>query len=181
MAIPKPAPGKPQLRKHMRRLLHGLDPAADKANAALGQWLRDRPTLRTVALYHPLPGEIDFTATHRGLPHLTWVYPKVSGDELSFHAINDLAAELSTGAFGIREPADNLPAVPIEAIDAFICPGLAFDPHGGRLGRGRGFYDRMLAQARADALKVGACYESQYVKDTHAEAHDVHMDHVIIG
>ena len=181
MAIPEPSPGKAQLRKHMRQLLCGLDPAADKANAALGQWLRDRPALRTIALYHPLPREVDFTSTHRQLSDFTWVYPKVSGNELSFHAINDLATELSAGAFGILEPADGLPTVPIGAIDAFICPGLAFDPRGGRLGRGRGFYDRMLAQARPDALKVGACYEPQYVEDTHAEAHDVHMDHVIVG
>ena len=165
----------------MRRLICDLDPVADKANAALTQWLRDRPALRTIALYHPLPGEVDFTATHRQLSDLTWVYPKVSGDELSFHPVNDPATELSAGAFGILEPADDLPATPIDAIDAFICPGLAFDPRGGRLGRGRGFYDRMLAQARADALKVGACFLIQYVEDTHAEAHDVHMDHVIVG
>ena len=165
----------------MRQSLCGLESAADKANAALSQWLRDRPALRTIAIYHPLPGEIDFTSTHQSLPDLTWVYPRVCGNELSFHAINDLATELSAGAFGILEPADDLPAVPIEAIDAFICPGLAFDPRGGRLGRGRGFYDRMLAQARADALKVGACYGPQFVEDTHSEAHDVHMDHVIVG
>lgn len=181
MAIPEPAPGKPQLRKHMRQLLCGLDPASDKANTALSQWLRDRPALRTIALYHPLAGEVDFTATYQNLPDLTWVYPKVSGEELSFHAIKDLATELSAGAFGILEPTDGLPPIPIGAIDAFICPGLAFDPRGGRLGRGRGFYDRMLALARADALKVGACYAAQYVEDTHTEAHDVHMDHVIVG
>ena len=165
----------------MRQAIRELVPASDKANAALYQWLRDRPALRTIAVYSPLPGEVDFAATHQQLAELTWVYPKVSGNALSFHPVNDPATELIAGAFGILEPSEGLPAVAVHEIDVFICPGLAFDPRGGRLGRGRGFYDRMLAQARTDALKVGACFEIQWVEDTHAEAHDIPMDHVIVG
>ena len=55
------------------------------------------------------------------------------------------------------------------------------EPTGGRLGRGRGFYDRMLAKARPDALKLGICFEIQLVADTFPEPHDVRMDHVIAG
>ena len=123
----------------MRQAIRELVPASDTANAALYQWLCDRPALRTIAVYSPLPGEVDFTATHQQLSGLNWVYPKVSGDALSFHPVNDPATELIAGAFGILEPADGLPAVAVHEIDVFICPGLAFDPRGGRLGRGTGF------------------------------------------
>jgi 5-formyltetrahydrofolate cyclo-ligase len=78
------------------------------------------------------------------------------------------------------EPLPCLPELPVARIDAFFCPGLAFDSHGGRLGRGRGFYDRMLAQARPDALKVGVCFPRQLVSDTCPEAHDVRMDELVV-
>lgn len=147
----------------------------------LVSWLRDRPALRTVATYSALPGEVDLSAAIRLYPEIRWVFPKVASSHLTFHRIENFAAELISGSFGILEPADHLPMVPIPEIDAFICPGLAFDPRGGRLGRGRGYYDRILADARGDALKLGVCFEFQRVEDTFAEAHDIHMDHVIAG
>lgn len=161
----------------MRRLLRERQPASDKACAALRQWLLAHPALRTIAVYSPLPGEVDLSATVRLRTNIQWVYPKVRGTDLTFHA----GANLVSGAFGILEPADGSPEVALEEIDTFICPGLAFDPRGGRLGRGRGFYDRMLANARPDAIKLGVCFEIQLVEDTFAEAHDIHMDHVIAG
>jgi 5-formyltetrahydrofolate cyclo-ligase len=159
----------------MRRLLREQQPASDKACAALRHWLCDHPELRTLAVYSPLPGEVDLSATVRLRTEMQWVYPKVRGADLTFHT----GANLVSGAFGILEPADGSPETALEEIDAFICPGLAFDPRGGRLGRGRGFYDRMLAKARPDALKIGIGFPFQLVPDTFAEPHDVRMDAVI--
>jgi len=88
-------------------------------------------------------------------------------------------AQLMPGAFGVREPSPDLPVIPVKRIDAFLCPGLAFDPHGARLGRGRGFYDRMLSKARPGALKIGVCFPWQIVPDVFPEAHDVIMDEVL--
>ena len=161
----------------MRRLLRDQQPASDKACAALQQWLLAHPALRTIAVYSPLPDEVDLSAILRLRADLKWLYPKVRGTDLSFHSGLDLVA----GSFGILEPAAGSPEVTLDEIDAFICPGLAFDPCGGRLGRGRGFYDRMLAKARPDALKLGICFEIQLVTDTFPELHDVRMDLVIIG
>lgn len=145
--------------------------------AALDEWLADHPKLRTIAVYSPLPGEVDPSQAVLGLPDRRWVYPRVIGDHLTFHT----GENLTTGSFGIREPAEGSLEIPLEEIDAFLCPGLAFDRNGGRLGRGRGFYDRLLAQAREDALKIGLCHGFQMVEDTFAEAHDVRMDEVIVG
>ncbi len=159
----------------MRRLLREQQPASDKVRVALQQWLLDHPALRTIAVYSALPGEIDLSAILLLRAETQWVYPKVSGAELTFHSGLDLVS----GAFGILEPAAGSPEVGVDKIDAFICPGLAFDPRGGRLGRGRGFYDRMLAKARPDAIKLGVCFEIQLVADTFPEPHDVRMDAVI--
>lgn len=175
MAIPQATHAKTTLRNTLRQALrnHTCDPAATWG--AVSDWLQARPTLRTIAIYAALPGEVDLTAVCQGYPQLRWVYPKVSGHHLTFHP----GDSLQPGAFGILEPADGSAEVPLEEIDAFLCPGLAFDPAGHRLGRGRGFYDRLLAQARPDALKIGVCFPFQIVPDTFPEPHDVIMDKVI--
>lgn len=161
----------------MRRLLRERQPASDQACAALQTWLLAHPALRTIAVYSPLPGEVDLSPTLLRRAETRWVFPKIRGADLTFHS----GLNLVSGAFGILEPAAGSPEVALAEIDAFICPGLAFDPRGGRLGRGRGFYDRMLANARPDALKLGICFEIQLVADTFPEPHDVRMDHVIAG
>jgi 5-formyltetrahydrofolate cyclo-ligase len=143
--------------------------------AALDEWLLDHPTLRTIAAYSALPDEVDLTSSIQRHPHIRWVFPRVDGDDLYFHA----AEHLSRGSFGISEPAPDSPITPLSQIDAFLCPGLAFCPQGNRLGRGRGFYDRLLSKIRPDALKIGICFPQSRVPDTYPEEHDVAMDHVI--
>lgn len=159
----------------MRQALR--NPTSDPAPvcAALGDWLSARPAVRTVAIYSALPGEVDLNPVVTRLPELTWVFPRILGHHLTFHA----GGCLEPGAHGILEPHADTPEIPLQEIDVFVCPGLAFDTHGHRLGRGRGFYDRLLAQARPDALKIGICFPFQIVPDTFAEPHDVRMDEVI--
>ena len=146
---------------------------------AVARWLEAHPAVRTIAVFAALPDEPDLAGIVMQNPDRCWVYPKIDGDFLRFQAVEDPARDLAKGAFGICEPLPNMPEIPVERIDAFLCPGLAFDPRGGRLGRGRGFYDRMLAQARPDALKIGLCFPRQIVPDTFCEAHDIRMDGLI--
>lgn len=143
-------------------------------------FLDANPGLKTLAVFAPLPGEVDLFPCMIRRPDLCWVFPRVSGEALSFHAASPPEfPELAAGAFGIREPEAGLVEISVKAIDAFFCPGLAFDSCGGRLGRGRGFYDRVLLIARPDALKIGVCFPEQLVATTHPEPHDVPMDQVI--
>ena len=163
----------------MRRLLRDRTLDSRPVNRILDAWLTHRPALQTLAVFAPLPGEVDLMELTARHPERRWVYPRVTGQNLTFHVVKTPAADLASGAFGILEPSPDLPEIPLEEIDAFFCPGLAFDPDGGRLGRGKGFYDRMLANARPDALKAGVCFPCQIIADTYAEAHDIHMDEVI--
>ena len=142
-------------------------------------WLAARPELHTVAFYAALDGEVDLLPLVASLPNRRWALPRVCGDNLVMHELRDLASDLVPGAFGIREPSPALPIVPVAEVDVFLCPGLAFDTNGGRLGRGRGYYDRMLASARPDAIKVGVCHAMQRVADTFPQPHDVSMNVVI--
>lgn len=170
---------KQELRRRMRALASGSpqDSAAVRAN--LDRWLTEHPTLQTIAVFAALPGEVDLTDWIPARRGIRRVFPKVIGNHLTFHQVRDPGNDLVSGAFGIREPHPDLTEVPVETIDAFLCPGLAFDKHGGRLGRGKGFYDRLLANARTDSLKVGVCFPWQVVDDTFAEPHDIAMDAVV--
>jgi 5-formyltetrahydrofolate cyclo-ligase len=88
--------------------------------------------------------------------------------------------ELEEGAFGLMEPQG--PAADLSEIDIFLVPGVAFDRQGGRIGFGRGYYDRVLSRRleadRAEkAVFIGVCYDWQLVDDPIiVEPHDVAMD-----
>lgn len=86
---------------------------------------------------------------------------------------------LITGHKGIREPAVRIPVFPWD-VDCFIIPGLAFDAHGGRLGYGKGYYDRILARCAKTTRIVAICYDWQVVdQQLPCEAHDVRMHQII--
>lgn len=164
----------------MRCLLRTDHPQRGKALEKLSLWLSIHSSVKIVATYASLPGEVDLSALVKRHPNHHWAFPKVTAaGELRFYHVMDPARDLAPGAFGIMEPHEELPNITIPEIDAFLCPGIAFDTRGGRLGRGRGFYDRILASARPDAFKIGVCFGFQQVPDTFAEPHDVPMDEVI--
>jgi len=164
----------------MRRILQDLPQDSHAVCSAVDAWLKHHSHLETIAVYSPLPGEVDLLRLVSSHTDRIWVFPRITGHDLVFHAVADLATELVAGTYGVREPRPDLPEVPITDIDVFFCPGLAFDAKGGRLGRGKGYYDRTLARARPDALKIGVCFPCQIVLHTFpAEAHDIHMNEVI--
>lgn len=84
--------------------------------------------------------------------------------------------KLRTGAYGIREPIECAPAQ-ISDIDISIIPGVAFDRSGMRIGFGKGYYDRFLAEF--EGLKIGLCYDFQLYESVPHDEHDIAMDIII--
>ena len=68
--------------------------------------------------------------------------------------------ELRPGAYGILEPPETLPIAPA-SIDFIVVPARAYDRKGNRLGRGKGFYDRFLAQKDLRAVRCGVAFDCQ--------------------
>ncbi len=92
--------------------------------------------------------------------------------------------ELLPGMWNILEPPrecwqDPAKQVRAEELDAVIVPGVAFDRQGGRLGNGAGYYDRLLARVRPDAVLAAICYETQLLPAVAMDQHDVYMDFVV--
>ena len=87
-----------------------------------------------------------------------------------------ISGELKTGKFGIEEPTG--PEINnLSNIDLVIVPGMAFDMKGNRLGRGKGYYDKLLRKMRC--YKIGVCYNFQLLENIPVEEHDFPMDMVI--
>ncbi len=156
----------------------GWQPKADGVVAQI-EALSQFTTARTVALFCSLPDEVPTgEMLNRWLGKKRLALPIVEGNEMTFREYTGEDC-LCTGAFGISTPGSEA-VIPPEEIDLMLIPGVAFDPAGRRLGRGKGFYDRYLAQpAAAHIYKVGLCLPHGMVARVPAEAHDIKMNRVI--
>lgn len=170
------------LRKQIRQTLQTISPAVREV-ASIELCDRLEPQLQsahTILFYAPLAGEPDvWPLLERLLPtKKICALPAFNSVTQSYSArrIQKLTTDIATGKFGIREPLAGCVEISPEQFDLILVPGFAFDWHGHRLGRGRGFYDRLLA--RGHGLKCGVAFDAQMVKELPAEAHDVRMDFI---
>jgi 5-formyltetrahydrofolate cyclo-ligase len=85
--------------------------------------------------------------------------------------------DLCCGRFGIREPAQWCPQFDLNRLDFTLVPGVAFDLQGRRLGRGKGFYDRMLAAVRGTIC--GVAFDEQIVGEIPIEPHDTRVNCIL--
>ncbi len=153
--------------------------SASSAPVARLESLPDFMAATTVLLYYSLPDEVDTHALlSRWLGRKRLLLPVIDGD-IPRMAVYDGPDSLRTGAHGIAEPRG-------ERFDRYsdiglaVIPGLAFDARGNRLGRGGGFYDRLIPRLReAGCRTAGLCFDFQLVPYVPMEAHDVAVDMVI--
>ena len=135
---------------------------------------------QTVLLYHSLPDEVN---THELIQAALVqgkrvLLPVVIGDDLE---LRELTSSLREGAFHILEPTGSL-FTDYAAIDLAIIPGVAFTSDGRRLGRGRGYYDRLLARFIAlsnPPFTLGLAFPFQLLDDLPTEPHDIRLDGIL--
>lgn len=107
----------------------------------------------------------------------------VETNELELFLLEDMS-ELVEGAYKILEPKQELRELPTKKVkptelDLVMVPGTAFDVRGGRMGQGKGYYDRLLSNARPDAPLVALAFDCQIFEEIPVAAHDVFMDLVL--
>lgn len=136
-------------------------------------------TARVVMLYYALPDEVDTrhlvdTLLKEGK---TVILPKCV-DKVHIEPRQYTGPEdLAEGIYNLFEPVGQ-PYRDLDSIELIIVPGMSFDAQGHRLGRGRGYYDRFLAQV-PQAYKIGVCFDFQRVDQVPADDNDWVMDEVI--
>lgn len=128
-----------------------------------------------ILMYHSLPDELlthEFLSKWASRKH--FFLPRVNGVDLEILPYEESRLEL--GSFHIEEPTGSNTVDPSE-IELIVVPAVAYDRKGNRLGRGKGFYDRLLKSTKA--TKIGVGYEFQLYDELPTEPHDVGMDMVI--
>lgn len=176
---------KRRLRASVRTRL-SLIPALDRQQASLAVCARllsaeafrnGGPVLGFVAL----PDEIDVLPALRQAASLgrEIALPRWNPDTQDYvPALTQWETPLRPGPFGVLEPPPDAPVRSIDRLDLILVPGVAFDRTGRRLGRGKGFFDRLLARA-ACARRWGIAFDQQIVDEVPTAAHDVNV-HLLV-
>ncbi len=152
--------------------------AVDLCNrmAAAPEWRR----ARSILAFAPMSGEINIwpllaEAEARGV---RLAFPRYDKIRKAYQACSVTGlADLQPGWYGIREPAPHCAPVKTMLLDLILVPGVAFDLQGRRLGRGKGFYDRLLQTLKG--VTCGVAYDQQIVGEVPVEAHDVPLDSIL--
>ena len=173
---------KADLRKKIRAALERISPAL-RAVESIGLCERLEPQLhsaRTILFFAPLPDELDVWPLLEKLL-AAWkicALPFFDSTTQAYSArqIQNLAADISIGKFGIREPVSSCAEIPPEKFDLILVPGVAFDWNGNRLGRGQGFYDRLLKEIVG--VKCGVGYDFQLIGKIPVEPHDAKVNFI---
>lgn len=128
-----------------------------------------------ILMYHSLPDELSTHAfIEKWHDRKHFFLPRVNGVNLEVLPYD--RSSLRLGAFQIEEP-DGNDVADISSIEVVVVPGVAYDRAGNRVGRGKGYYDRLLASTRA--TKIGVGYDFQLVDEIDADPHDVVMDVIV--
>jgi len=184
-----PETGTPQAKAALRSLIRAelkKLTEAERAAASLQACARlEEQDLwrkaKSLLFYAPLPGEPDLWRLLEDslAAGKTVALPRFLPEQNAYVAcqIKSAATDLVVGQFGIREPHEACATVPLNRLDLVLVPGVAFDLDGRRLGRGKGFYDRLLAAFDGPACGVG--FDQQIVHRVPSEPHDVRLSCIL--
>ncbi len=101
-------------------------------------------------------------------------------DEIRISELPGPEIDFLLGAFGVREPAEgNLNFVTPDKIDLVVVPGLAFDRRGGRIGYGKGYYDRLLSRLSSQVPRIALAFEFQVLDTVPQDVNDIQVDTII--
>lgn len=177
---------KTTLRQFMRERLRGIDEATRHRTSAaiitqIVSWVAAQRHGITVSLFGGLKNEPEL------LPRLLVELKElgacltcfqIDSGELRPRQVQSMN-DLKRGQMNVWEPESHCPAVEIASLDLILVPGLAFTRDGRRLGRGGGYYDRLLAHPDCRAHRIGVGYDLQVVEAIPVESHDQRVHEII--
>lgn len=173
------------LRKQVGAVVTRMEPVERAAASAQARALLAAQALWKTALwvlfYAPLPGELDvWPLLSEALSDAKRVaLPRFVAETRTYEPcqILDPRLDVEVGHFGIREPLRRCAPLPSTSLDLILVPGVAFDLHGHRLGRGKGYYDQLLRVL--GGTTCGVAFDQQIVGSIPVEPHDVSVSCVL--
>jgi 5-formyltetrahydrofolate cyclo-ligase len=176
---------KTKLRDEIRARLKTITPgqrASDSAKAC--SLLEAQPvwkTAQSILFFAPLPNELDLwpLLCDSVAAGKTVSLPRFDAKSKRYLAcqVQNADGDIVSGQFGIREPKAQCTVLDLNRLDLVLVPGVAFDLRGGRLGRGKGFYDQLLSLVQGTTC--GVAFDEQLVGTVPVEPHDVHLNCIL--
>lgn len=150
------------------------------AVSALEERIMKKDGCKTILLYHSMPDEV---YTHDLIKSIHTkgkkvLLPTVVGNELELHEYEGESYFETSKQFSIQESTGRL-FKDYDLIDLAVIPGMAFTLQGDRLGRGKGFYDRLLPKIKCPL--IGLAFHFQIVDTIPCESHDIRMNEILIS
>lgn len=176
---------KTALRRQLRERLQGFSAEErSQASTRIRQRLAEQPVWQkasSIFFYSPTASEPDLWPLVMEALHLgrQVALPRYSPDTESYAPclIADASRDLQPGRFGISEPAAHCPILDLKHLDLALVPGIGFTLDGGRLGRGQGYYDRLLAEI--PGFKCGVAFDCQMAAALPLESHDIRLNCIL--
>jgi 5-formyltetrahydrofolate cyclo-ligase len=170
---------KAEARKYIKeqKQLLSAEEKSSAAEAAFATLEREDSFVMSsnVLMFYSLPDEIStHTFIEKWCDYKHIYLPRVNGCNLDI--LKYRKDGLRHGSFNIEEP-EGTELCDIANIDLIVVPGVAFDRNCNRVGRGKGYYDRLLATNHATT--IGIAYDFQVLDDIEVEPHDVPLDILI--
>ena len=174
---------KSQARSEVKRRLAAMGAEEKRcADALIERIASDYVLMRgynNVCIYNALPSEVATAGIVARLMSagVKICMPKVCGADMSLIYIDNVT-RCEQGAFGINEPVGEQISASSARLDAVITPMLAYTDGKGRIGKGKGYYDRFFADI-GRAERIGIAYGIQYIGGVKLDGFDVPMDTII--
>ena len=175
---------KQMLREEVRARLKAMPPGHHHSISSHCRILRAQPiwlSAKSIMFFAPMDYEPSIwpLLTEAMAAGRTVALPRFISATHGYAAcqVRDLSRDIVVGMFGVREPSTSCPEVPLNQLDLVLVPGLAFDARGGRLGRGKGFYDRLLSGVRG--TKCGVAFDEQLVDAVPVGPHDIRLNCIL--
>jgi len=164
------ADGKQALRSRYRQACEALTPATRREKAGqLFYHIMQTPLYRQAQVIMVFVGTGWEVPTHEFIKEalndgkrVVLPYCSNDGSSLGVGEIIDFFRDVVPGKYNIPEPVVRVrDTLPVKDIDLVLCPGVAFDRYGGRLGRGKGYYDRFFARLPHEIPIWGIAFSCQ--------------------
>jgi len=174
---------KKDIRTQLKKSIYNLSKEeyskkSAEACAQLYEYLLSK-SYKNIVIFYSLSDEINSTYfIKKYFNEFSFYLPKIDSidDKMTIHPLLDLESGLQKGKFSTQEPTEKSCEHWEEIVDCIVVPAIGIDYEGNRLGRGKGYYDKLLSGLKKNLIKIGFIFHLQLFEEIETEKHDIPVD-----